>query len=170
MRWSGPAAQLARVRHTLGPNTTTGSRKNAPVISSHKIPPTRPKGRSRPPTPFAIPRPVSTATRPACATACPFAALVSRVSALAWACGPRGAVAVAIPFQAIRPATRTPVPITRPMYSGFIPSMMVAAILLTSLCARAVYGGCLLGALAVTLKITIAASRAAFRAGRHLWR
>lgn len=52
--WSGPCCQLALVLHITGANTSTGSRKNAPVTSSQILPPTVRKGLRKPPSPARL--------------------------------------------------------------------------------------------------------------------
>lgn len=148
MRWPGPCSQLARVCQSLGAKTTTGRRKKTPVTSSKTMPPTRLKGRRKPPAPRATPRPVSAAARPAARLAAGLALrLASRLVASGaprFVCGlavgwpspddacPDDACPDDVPparrCPAARPAMRTPMPKARPMVCGLIPFMMLAAI------------------------------------------
>lgn len=129
VRWSGPCSQLARVLHNRGANTRTGKKKNTPVTSSQMVPPTRPKGRRNPPMPRTTPLPA----RPA-------ASLLLQLAAFALGIAGAAGAEPLIRSLATRPATRNPTPSTRPIFSGFIFDMMVAAARRVSLCANSLAG------------------------------
>jgi hypothetical protein len=91
----------------VGAKTTTGSRKKTPVTSSHRMPPTLPKGRRNPP----IPRATFRVALPADRLLAPTSTFVSGSGDLAFAAD--SALAVTC-WPAIRPATRSPIPNVRP--------------------------------------------------------
>jgi len=125
-----PVSPVGLMRHRFGVKTMTGKRKNTPVTSSHRMPPTRWKGRRKPPTPeqhlrwpeqFFWPPEQEWGSGRRVRNRRRLRLSLRRSLRRGW-----GLNAADNRSPAILPATRSPVPRTRPNICALIPFMMVA--------------------------------------------
>ena len=157
--------------HRRKAKTAANRRKIAPVTSSHRMPPTRRKGRKKPPMPRLTPRPAWVVNCPAACPAARFgtAELVPCWTAWVWAAAAPDCAWAASRCPAMRPATRTPMPTARPRFRGLIPFMMVAAAC-GALRSLPQLPGCSQTGMAVRYRVPFAATRACTLRGSRSWR